>query len=308
MRQYIDLVRDVLHYGMDVEPWREGVPGSRELFGKTMRFNLQDGFPILTTKKVFFRGVVAELLWFLRGDTNIDFLHNNGVHIWDNDTYRFYKERTDSKVSKEEWVEGSIPSLSKDKVTGNPHYSGKIYGYQWRMFGDEFDQIHNLVKNLKEKPHSRRHVVTAWNPIDFSDKYQASLPACHVMFICNVNNDGYLNMMVIQRSCDLFLGVPFNISSYSLLIHILCLLTGYKPGVLTWVGGSVHIYNNHIKIMERQMLNYLRQLPEIDLTIPKEKLLMADGDLDKFIDSLEVDDFKLVNYQNAGILKVEQYG
>lgn len=295
MHQYIDLANKVLLYGVDREPWREGIGPSRELFGQMMKFNLDEGFPILTTKKVFFKGVVAELLWFLRGDTNIKWLRDNGVHIWDKDTFEYHQRLglVPDGVTMEEYLSSSEENCK----------SGYIYGHQWRNFNNETDQIINLITGIINEPHSRRHIVTAWNPTDYENAW-ASLPACHVMFICDISNSGYMNMMVVQRSCDLFLGVPFNISSYALLVHILCLLTGYKPGILTWTGASVHIYHHHFEAIKKQLGNPVLKSPQVDLSLVKPKLL--GGTLDEKLSRLEIEDFKLIGYESAGIIKAEQ--
>lgn len=278
MKKYLDLLRDVLENGEWKESAREGMPRTKEVFNRSIRLNLQDGFPLLTTKKVYFKGVIIELLWFLRGDDNIRYLVNNNVHIWDSDAYKFYK-RFGGTLSKEDFIDRctgdktlykSSPYLAEN-ISGYKEYGrvGNIYGHQWRRFGskdDSVDQISYLIHNLLVNPNSRYHLVSAWNPNDFiSSGLRAALPACHVMFQCNVRNKRYLDISVIQRSCDVFLGVPFNLASYAALTHILAFITGYLPGELIWTGQSVHIYENHMKAIEEQLLREPRKLPKLSI-------------------------------------------
>lgn len=288
MKQYIDLVKDVFENGVWKDPAREGMPRTKEVFCRTMRFNLSEGFPLLTTKKMFTKGIVGELLWFLRGETNIKYLVDNGIHIWDNDAYKYYK-RLGGKLSQDEWL---------DRVKEDPmHYGdcGSIYGEQWRKWDPwsvlPTDQIKHLIAGLKNNPNSRYHLVTAWQPSDFLDPLQryAALPACHVMFQCSVR-DGKLDLMILQRSCDLFLGVPFNIASYALLTHILAKEVGLEPGELVWVGNSVHIYENHIEQAKTQ----IEREPYALCRIEFER---------KEITQYEISDFKFVGYQSHSSIK-----
>ena len=212
---------------------RTGV-GTIALFGTRMRFDLSKGFPLLTTKRVYWKGVVEELLWFLRGSTNAKELQEKGVHIWD------------------AWADedGEL---------------GRIYGRQWRAWeGREgfIDQIENVVDALVENPDSRRHIVTAWNPADVDN---VALPPCHCLFQFDVTADDRLNCQLYQRSADMFLGVPFNIASYSLLTMMVAHVTGLKPGTFTWVGGNTHIYLNHIDQVNEQLLRDPRPAPTVKL-------------------------------------------
>lgn len=285
MQQYLDLLKDVLENGVWKEPARAGMPRAKEIFCRTMRFDLSKGFPLLTTKKMFTKGIVGELLWFLRGDTNIKYLVDNGIHIWDDDAYKYYK-RLGGTASKEEWFK----NLKRYPTTlGN---CGAIYGEQWRKWdGGIVDQIANLIDSLKRKPNSRYHIVTAWQPSDFLDKSQkyAALPACHIMFQCSVR-DGKLDLMMLQRSCDLFLGVPFNIASYALLTHILAAEVGLEPGEFVWVGNSVHLYENHIEQAKEQLGRTPLSLCKLEFT-PKK------------IEEYEISDFKFTDYESYPAIK-----
>lgn len=232
MKAYLDLLRHVMMNGTDKSD-RTGT-GTRSVFGYQMRFDLQKGFPLVTTKKLHIRSIIHELLWFLQGDTNIKYLHDNKVTIWD------------------EWAddEGNL---------------GPVYGYQWRSWptpdGRQVDQISNVVNSLRSNPDSRRHVVCAWN-VGMLD--QMALPPCHLLFQFNVA-DGKLSCQLYQRSADLFLGVPFNIASYSLLTLMMAQVCNLKPGEFIHTFGDVHIYNNHFEQVEKQLTRDPRPLPEIKI-------------------------------------------
>lgn len=232
MQQYLDLMRHVLEHG-HVKSDRTGT-GTRSVFGWQLRFDLAAGFPLLTTKKVHLRSIIHELLWFLRGETNIAYLKENGVSIWD------------------EWADQS----------GN---LGPVYGHQWRHWpareGIEIDQITQLIDGLKKNPDSRRHIVTAWNPADVD---RMALPPCHCMFQFYVD-DGKLSCQLYQRSADIFLGVPFNIASYSLLTMMIAQVVGLKPGEFIWTGGDCHLYSNHLDQTRLQLSRTPRALPTMRL-------------------------------------------
>ena len=232
MQQYLDLMRHVLEHGHDKSD-RTGT-GTRSVFGWQMRFNLQDGFPLLTTKKLHTRSIFHELLWFLQGDTNIGYLKENGVRIWD------------------EWADEN----------GN---LGPVYGHQWRHWpageGKEVDQIAELVHGLKHNPDSRRHIVSAWNP---GDVPKMKLPPCHALFQFYVAN-GKLSCQLYQRSADIFLGVPFNIASYALLTHMLAQVCGYRVGDFVHTLGDAHLYSNHIEQAKLQLMRDPRPLPTLKL-------------------------------------------
>ena len=228
MQQYLDLMRHVIDHGAQKSD-RTGT-GTRSVFGWQMRFDLAAGFPVLTTKKLHLRSIIHELLWFLRGDTNIGYLRENGVRIWD------------------EWADAD----------GN---LGPVYGHQWRHWqtadGREIDQIAQLVAGLKNNPDSRRHIVSAWNP---GDVEHMALPPCHALFQFYVA-DGRLSCQLYQRSADIFLGVPFNIASYALLTLMLAQVCGYRPGDFVHTLGDAHLYSNHLEQAQLQLSRTPRALP-----------------------------------------------
>lgn len=232
MKQYLDLLRHVMETGTDRGD-RTGT-GTRSVFGYQMRFDLAEGFPVLTTKKLHLRSIIHELLWFLKGDTNIAYLKENGVSIWD------------------EWADEN----------GN---LGPVYGYQWRSWpspdGGSVDQIANLIDAIKRNPNSRRHIVSAWNPAQVDDM---ALPPCHCLFQFYVSGDR-LSCQLYQRSADIFLGVPFNIASYALLTMMVAQVTGYKPGEFIHTLGDAHIYSNHFEQAEIQMQREPKPLPRMDI-------------------------------------------
>jgi len=232
VKQYLDLMRHVLEHG-DEKTDRTGT-GTLSVFGWQMRFPLRDGFPLLTTKKLHTRSIIHELLWFLQGDTNVHYLKENGVSIWD------------------EWADeaGEL---------------GPVYGKQWRRWecadGRTVDQITTLVDNLKNHPDSRRHLVTAWNPGEIG---RMALPPCHALFQFYVAK-GRLSCQLYQRSADIFLGVPFNIASYALLTLMLAQICGYQPGEFIWTGGDCHLYLNHLDQAREQLSRELRALPVMQI-------------------------------------------
>ncbi len=241
MRQYLDLMQHVLDRG-HVKADRTGT-GTRSVFGWQMRFDLSAGFPVLTTKKLHLRSIIIELLWFLRGETNIQWLQDNKVSIWN------------------EWADenGDL---------------GPVYGHQWRHWpgrdGIEIDQITQLVEGLKQNPDSRRHIVTAWNP---SDVDRMALPPCHALFQFYVA-DGRLSCQLYQRSADIFLGVPFNIASYALLTLMVAQVVGLKPGDFVHTLGDAHLYSNHLEQARLQLSRDTRALPKLRIN-PAVKDLFA---------------------------------
>lgn len=230
MKQYHDLLRHVMQHGADKSD-RTGT-GTRSVFGYQMRFNLEEGFPMLTTKKLHVKSIIHELLWFLKGDTNIRYLTENGVSIWN------------------EWADAD----------GN---LGPVYGYQWRSWptpdGGHVDQITNLIDQIKKNPDSRRLLVNAWN-VGFIENM--ALPPCHILFQFYVA-DGKLSCQLYQRSADLFLGVPFNIASYSLLTLMVAQVCNLKPGEFIHTFGDVHIYNNHFDQVNLQLSRECKTLPQM---------------------------------------------
>ncbi|MDK4534217.1 thymidylate synthase [Kingella kingae] len=241
MKPYLDLMQHVLAHGNDKSD-RTGT-GTRSVFGYQMRFNLADGFPVLTTKKLHLKSIIHELLWFLQGDTNIRYLQENGVKIWD------------------EWADEN----------GN---LGRVYGAQWRSWrganGETIDQIANLVEQIKRNPDSRRLIVSAWNPAEVDDM---ALPPCHALFQFYVA-DGKLSCQLYQRSADIFLGVPFNIASYALLTMMLAQVCGLQAGEFVHTLGDAHLYRNHLEQAQLQLSREPRPLPKMQIN-PNVKDIFA---------------------------------
>lgn len=265
MRQYLDLLRDVLENG-DQRTDRTGT-GTRSVFGRQVRYDLREGFPCLTTKKLHLRSIIHELLWFLMGDTNIRYLQENKVRIWD------------------EWADEK----------GN---LGPVYGEQWRKWESAqgpIDQVDRLITSLRDNPHSRRHIVSAWN---VSKVDQMALPPCHLLFQFYVHDPGGprpgLSCQLYQRSADLFLGVPFNIASYSLFTLMIAQVLGYEPRDFVHSFGDLHLYNNHIEQAELQLTRDPRPLPGM-------RLNPAVKDIDDFV----FEDFTLENYDPHPHIKAE---
>lgn len=232
MKQYLDLLQHILDDGVTKSD-RTGT-GTKSIFGHQMRFNLEDGFPLLTTKKLHLKSIIYELLWFLKGDSNVHYLQDNGVRIWN------------------EWADenGDL---------------GHIYGYQWRSWpdydGGHIDQISEVVRQIKEQPDSRRMIVSAWNVADLD---KMNLPPCHLLFQFYVA-EGRLSLQLYQRSADTFLGVPFNIASYALLLQMMAQVTGLKAGDFVHTTGDTHIYLNHIEQAKLQLTRTPRPLPKMVL-------------------------------------------
>lgn len=252
MRQYLDLMRLVMDSGL-VKSDRTGT-GTKSIFGHQMRFDLAEGFPLVTTKKLHVRSIIHELIWFLRGETNIAYLKENGVSIWD------------------EWADenGDL---------------GPVYGAQWRSWPDPdggvIDQIGQVVAGIRSNPDSRRHIVTAWNPVDVDKQ---ALPPCHALFQFYVGN-GRLSCQLYQRSADIFLGVPFNIASYALLTMMMAQVTGLKPGEFVHTLGDAHLYLNHLDQAREQLSREPRALPSMTLNPDVTE-----------IDGFRYEDFELTGY------------
>lgn len=267
MKQYLDLLKKIKEDGI-VKSDRTGT-GTRSIFGYQMRFDLSEGFPLLTTKRVFLKGVIHELLWFLAGDTNIKYLVDNGVHIWDNDAYRFYKELCAKQgvepISMEEFLVASqqqTPSPIEGYAYGNLNH---VYGYQWRSWGkpdgSAIDQVKQVIDTIKNNPNSRRMIVSAWNVADVEEM---ALPPCHVLFQFYVA-DGKLSCQLYQRSADTFLGVPFNIASYALLTMMIAQECGLQAGEFVHTLGDTHLYLNHMEQVDEQLSRTPRSLPTMRL-------------------------------------------
>ncbi|HSC93920.1 MAG TPA: thymidylate synthase [Burkholderiales bacterium] len=258
-QQYLDLVAEVLEHGTRKSD-RTGT-GTLSVFGRQLRFGLEDSFPLLTTKKLHLKSILCELLWFLRGDTNVRWLQERGVTIWD------------------EWADenGEL---------------GPVYGYQWRHWraadGKEVDQIANLIQSLRHKPDSRRHVVSAWNPADID---RMALPPCHLLFQFYVAG-GRLSCQMYQRSADLFLGVPFNIASYSALTLMVAQVTGLKPAEFILTLGDAHLYLNHLEQAREQVTRKPRAFPRLRLNAAVRELL-----------EFRYEDFTLENYDPHPAIK-----
>ena len=263
MKQYLDLLRTIRNEGV-VRGDRTGT-GTKGIFGYQMRFNLADGFPLLTTKKVFLKGVIHEVLWFLRGDTNIKYLVENGVHIWDSDAFRYYNELCVKHgvlpVDLETFLAAAgVESPIEGYKFGDLNH---VYGYQWRSWpkasGEVVDQIANVIHTLKTNPTSRRMIVSAWNVADVEDM---ALPPCHTMFQFFVA-EGKLSCQLYQRSADTFLGVPFNIASYALLTMMIAKECGLEVGDFVHTLGDAHLYLNHLEQADEQLQREPRELPKM---------------------------------------------
>jgi thymidylate synthase len=302
-KQYQDLLQTILDYGVEKKD-RTGT-GTKSIFGYTIRHNMQDGFPVLTTKKMAWKTMVTELLWFLRGDTNIKFLVDNGCHIWDGDAFKNYINKTNEY--KGDWPDTMDEFIEQiktdDKFAKKWGELGPVYGKQWRSWSagvledkhglGNIDQIQNLINDLKTNPDSRRLMVNAWNVGELD---QMTLPPCHYGFQCYVREGKYLSLMWNQRSVDTFLGLPFNIASYGLLLTILAKEVNMIPDQLIGNLGDTHLYLNHIEQAKEQIgrepfeLPTLNQFPTYEGSRPS-------------IESYVVSDFTLKDYQSHPSIK-----
>lgn len=258
MQQYLDLLKDIMDNGVDKLD-RTGV-GTRSVFGRQMRFDLSKGFPLVTTKKVHLKSIIYELLWFLKGDTNVKYLQEHGVRIWN------------------EWADenGEL---------------GPVYGSQWRNWnGEGIDQIAQVIETLKKNPNDRRMIVSAWNVGKIAEMH---LPPCHMMFQFYVANNK-LSCMLYQRSCDMFLGVPFNIASYALLTMMVAQVCGYEAGEFVHTLGDTHIYHNHFEQVREQLSHTPYPLPQMKIN-PNVR------DINDFV----YDDFELVGYNSYDTIKAQ---
>jgi thymidylate synthase len=281
MQQYHDLVTRVLSEGVQKGD-RTGT-GTLSVFGHQMRFNLQEGFPLLTTKKVHIKSILHELLWFLQGSTNIEYLAQNKVRIWDDWPYAAYGKSEDFQG---EDIRAFAERVATDKAFAAQWGElGPVYGYQWRSWpapnGGHVDQIAQIIDQIKNNPNSRRIIVNAWN-VGFVDKM--ALPPCHAFFQFYVA-DGKLSCQLYQRSADIFLGVPFNIASYAFLVHMVAQVCELEVGDFVHTLGDAHIYNNHIEQLELQLSRDFRALPQLKLN-PEIKDIFG----------FSYDDFEIVGY------------
>lgn len=317
--QYLNLLKDILENGSDkklfftpevlkqYEEKNEEPPFIRSVFGRQIRFDLSAGFPLLTTKKVFFRGILEELLWFLKGDSNIKYLVDRDVHIWDEWAWKRYHKYCLADAPAEDMAQEKFIKKIKELPTDHEFVKKwgdliTIYGRMWRRWpasdGRQIDQLGWVVQGLREKPFRKSYVVSAWNP-DFiyamaSEKNKNEVPPfCHTTFQFAVTNDK-LNLGLYQRSADLFLGVPFNIASYALLLLMVAQATGLKPGEFVHTFGDVHIYSNHFKQVKEQLLREPRPFPAIKL-----------NPAIKEIDNFKYEDFTLEGYDPHPAIKAE---
>ncbi len=292
MKQYLDLLDKICREGV-VRDDRTGT-GTKGIFGYQMRFNLGDGFPLLTTKRVFLKGVIHELLWFLKGDTNIKYLVDNGVHIWDSDAFRYYNELCVKHgvlpVDKDTFLTAlGVESPIEGYRFGDLNH---VYGYQWRSWpkanGETIDQIRDVIETIKRNPSSRRMIVSAWNVADVGEM---ALPPCHTMFQFFVA-EGKLSCQLYQRSGDVFLGVPFNIASYALLTMMIAKECGLEAGEFIHTLGDAHLYLNHLDQAAEQLAREPRTLPRMVLSNDKASIF-----------DYTFDDFMLEGYEPHPAIK-----
>lgn len=307
--QYLHLAEKILKEGNDRGD-RTGT-GTRSIFGHQMRFDMADGFPLLTTKRVAFRLVVSELLWFIKGDTNIRYLLEHNNHIWDEWAFANYVQsdaytgpdmtnfglRSQEDESFNEVYQSQMRQFT-DRILADEQFAaefgdlGNVYGAQWRAWqsrqGEVIDQLKAVIEQIKHNPQSRRLIVTAWNPEDVPT---AALPPCHVLFQFYVEEDK-LSLQLYQRSGDLFLGVPFNIASYALLLHLVARETGLKAGEFIHSFGDVHIYQNHFDQIETQLSCEVKPLPRLWLNPEKTSIF-----------DFEVDDIRVEGYEPHALIK-----
>ena len=297
MKAYLDLLQDVKDNGVGKDD-RTGT-GTRSVFGRQLRCDLATGFPLLTTKKVFLRGIIHELLWFVRGDTNIKYLVENNVGIWNEWPFQNYlvKNGLDDKLEKHscEWqykLEEFIDNIRKDEDFAKQWGElGPVYGKQWRNFSG-IDQLDWVINEIKTNPTSRRLIVSAWNPAEIEEMAKAGLPPCHTLFQFYVSHDNKLSCQLYQRSADLFLGVPFNIASYALLTMMVAQVCNLELGDFVHAFGDVHIYNNHIDQVNEQLSRSPKSLPTMQINSAVTSLF-----------DFQFDDFELTNYQPDAAIK-----
>jgi thymidylate synthase len=356
MKQYLDLLNNILDNGVEKESGRANMPNIFGISKGIIEMNLQEGFPLLTTKKMYWKGIIHELLWFLRGETNIKYLVDNDVNIWNKDAYRWYQKYCvnfkdqDEVYTLEEFLakikEGDLMQITKGTFWKDPKFLegivstyklgdlGKVYGYQWRN-QNGVDQIKNLIESLKNNPYSRYHILNAWHAADIPEM---ALPPCHLLYqfivrplsleerrtIWNERIKGiyylltwgngktesdalneqnvpkfYLDLNMYQRSCDTFLGVPFNLASMSTLLMIIAKACNMLAGVATWIGGDVHLYLDHIPMVKEQLSREPYELSS--LRIKKELNSLED------ILALTIDDFQLLFYKSHPAIKAELF-
>ena len=290
MKQYLDLMQHIKNNGIRKDD-RTGT-GTLSTFGYQMRFDLDDGFPLITTKKVHLKSIIHELLWFIQGDTNIKYLVSNWVNIWND--WPFQSWLRDTKQDKKftmyskAWrakMTDFVELIKEDEKFADQYGGlGPVYGRQWRNF-EGVDQLDGLVKDIKQAPDSRRLIVSAWNPKDIPVMAKSGLPPCHTLFQFYVA-EGRLSCKLYQRSADVFLGVPFNIASYALLTMMIAQATGLKPGDFVHTFGDAHLYVNHLDQVEEQLSRNPQPLPNMEIN-PSVKNLF----------DFKYEDFKILNYE-----------
>ena len=300
MRDYLNYLQHIRDNG-NKKTDRTGT-GTLSVFGYQMRFDLAKGFPLVTTKKVFLRGIIHELLWFLKGDSNLKYLADNDVHIWDEWPYKAYLIKNSLNVPKtdsEEWKTGIkefIERVKEDSEFAKEYGDlGPIYGYQWRSWptpdGRHIDQITQVIEQLKKSPDSRRMIVSAWNVADIEEMAKAGIPPCHAFFQFYVA-DGKLSCQLYQRSVDSLLGLPFNIASYALLVQMVAHVTDLELGDFVWTGGDCHIYLNHLEQVDLQLSREPRALPKMTIKRKVESIF-----------DFTIDDFELEGYDPHPAIK-----
>lgn len=276
MKQYLDMCRHILDNGLEKSDRTN--TGTISVFGYQTRYDLNEGFPLLTTKKVHLKSIIHELLWFISGNTNIDYLVRNNVNIWNEWPYEIFKKSSDyNNETLKEFVE---KIKTDDKFAEKHGDLGPVYGKQWRNFLG-VDQLTNLIDDIKNNPDSRRLIISAWNPSEIKNM---ALPPCHAFMQFYVN-DGELSLQLYQRSADVFLGVPFNIASYALFLMMVAQATNLKPRYFVHTMGDAHIYSNHLDQINLQLSRDVRNLPTMEIN-PNVKNIF----------DFKFDDFKLTNY------------
>ncbi|MEK7170816.1 MAG: thymidylate synthase [Patescibacteria group bacterium] len=303
--QYLNLLKDIMKNGTDKPVFNNPGVTIRSVFGRQIRFDLQQGFPLLTTKKVFSRGIIEELLWFIKGDSNIKYLVDRNVHIWDDWAYKPYKKAAEqgkeAELTQEEFILKLKDLPATDKFVKKWGDLGNVYGVQWRKWrssdGRIIDQLAWAIQELKTTPFRKSIVVSAWNP-EFIYEMAApgqsmALPPCHTLFQFNTTGDR-LSLQLYQRSADTFLGVPFNIASYSLFTMMLAQVVGLKPGEFVHTFGDVHVYSNHFNQVKEQVKRTPKPFPTMKIN-PKVK------NIDDFV----IEDFEVVGYEPLPPIKGE---
>lgn len=355
MKQYLDLLKTILDKGVTKESGRAGMPNTKGVFGYQMRFDLSEGFPLLTTKKMSFKSIAHELIWFLRGETNIKYLVDNGVKIWNGDAYRHYKNKCKQMSCEPHFQENEfIDAIRQGIECDIPNYRlgdlGEVYGSQWRKWAGvsnsssggfdktlvTIDQIKKVIDGIKKNPFGRRHIVSAWNPAEVDNM---ALPPCHLLFQFNcrpidnltrlysigdfqdrdetISNTRvkekekeisdkldklnapkfYLDCALTQRSCDSFLGVPYNIASYALLTEIIAKICNMVAGEFVWTGNDTHIYSTHETAVQEQLTREPMELCELKVS---DRVLSFND-----ISELTIEDLSIENYNSHPAIKAE---